>query len=224
VGLGRALDGELEDELGLPADEETEGGRAGGGLRAGLAGVLGGVERAHGAVGEAEQADAGRVAPGVQPLLAGEPAVVLAALVGAPVPLGRRPAEVGPVQIGRRVPGAGVAADLGADQAVDGEEGQLGQVGDRAASAVGGRQVGQALRAVRLADPGQGQRLDGRAQGVADGRAEQRSAHPAAEVLLFGPPPDGPGCRTHPRPPHGPTVRQYVSTSVRPYGFDSPAL
>lgn len=200
VGLRRALHGELADQLGFPAHEQSEG--RGADERAGVAGggVLGLVDGAEDLVGQAGQTGARRVAPGVEPFLAGEPAVVLAALVGPPVPLGGRPAQMGPVDVGRRVPGTGVAADLGAYEAVDREEGQLGGGGDGAAAAVGGDEVGDPVRAVGGTYLVQRQRGDPGAQRVADGPAQQTAAHPGAEVLLLGTSPDGCGSCGHAAP------------------------
>lgn len=193
VGLGGALDGQLQHELGLPADEQSERGGAADRRRVVRGGVLGPVEGPHDGVAEAAQALPGGGAAAVEPLLPGEPAVVLAPLVGAPVALGGGPAQMGLVHVGGRVPGAGVAADLGADQPVDGEQGELGDRGDGAAPAVGGDEVGDGVGPVGGADLLQREAADARAECVADGAAEQCAAYPAAEVLLFGTAPDGCG-------------------------------
>lgn len=186
VALCGALDGQLEDELRLPADEQPE--RRGAHHRAAPlgVGVLRRVQGAHRAVGEAGQAGPAGGALRVQPLLAGEPAVVVVALVGSPVVLGGVPAAVGRVHVGGWVPGAGVASDLGADQPVHGEQRHLGVVGDAAAPAVGRDEVRDAVGPVRLADGGQRVELDAGAQGVADRAAEQTTADPTTEVVLLG--------------------------------------
>ncbi|EDX23660.1 hypothetical protein SSAG_03450 [Streptomyces sp. Mg1] len=176
MALDGALHGELEHQGGLPAHQQPERRRAGDGGRVAGGGVLRLVQGGEGVVGEAGQAGPDGAAAGVEPLLAGQPAVVRAPLVGAPVALGRGPAEVGAVDVGGRVPGAGVAADVGADESVDGEEGELGGGGDGAEAAVGGGEFGQAPRAVGLADAVQGEAGDGRAEGVADGGAEEGAA------------------------------------------------
>ncbi len=203
VRLGGALHGEPVDELRLPADEQAEGGRADEG--AGVAGlrVLGLVGGARVLVAEAGEAGAGRVAAGVEPLLVGEPAIVLAALVGAPVALGGGPAQMGPVDVGGRVPGAGVAADLGADQAVDGEEGHLGGGGDGAPAPERGDGSGESVRSVGLAQFRQGGPAGARPQRVAERPAEQTAPHPGPEVLLLGTAPHGCGCRGHDVPSPG---------------------
>lgn len=175
VALRGALDGELEHEGGLPADEQPERRRAGRGGRVPGGGVLRLVEGAEDVVGEAGEGGAVGVAAAVEPLLPPEPAVVRAALIGTPVALGGGPAEVRPVHVGRRVPGSGVPAHVGPYEPVEREQRQLRGGPDPAG-------------------PG------GRPEGVSDGGAEQRAAHPAPEVLLLEPPPQA-GAR--PRPPHG---------------------
>ncbi|GGQ88267.1 hypothetical protein GCM10010216_57840 [Streptomyces flaveolus] len=54
---------------------------------------------------------------------------------------------------------------------------------------------------MRLADGGEVHPVDGRPEGVPDGHAQQRSAHPAPEVLLLG------------TTPHGSTARRAHLTS-----------
>ncbi|CAM5731598.1 hypothetical protein SHIRM173S_10267 [Streptomyces hirsutus] len=78
-------------------------------------------------------------------------------------------------------------------------------MGDGAAPAVGGGGSGDPGGAVRLPDRVDVLPVHGRAQRVPEGHAEQRPAHPAAEVLLLSAPPDGPGSRIHPDLPD--TVR-----------------
>lgn len=95
------------------------------------------------------------------------------------------------------MPGAGVAAHLGADQAVDGEEAHLGGGGDGAAAAEGGRGFGESVRSVGVAELGEGESVGGRAERVADGAAEQTAPYAGTEVLLFGAAPHGRGCRGH---------------------------
>ncbi|GFN04675.1 hypothetical protein Smic_32310 [Streptomyces microflavus] len=106
---------------------------------------------------------------------------------------------MGPVHIGGRVPGTGVAADLGADQPVHGEQGELGERGDGPASAVRGNVVGDPFGPMGLTDPFQREPGD---PGPSASRwpAEQRPADPAAEVLLLGPSPDRRGPCAHPAP------------------------
>lgn len=103
------------------------------------------------------------------------------------------------------MPGAGVAAYLGADQAVHGEERHLGVIGDRAAPPVGGYQIGHALLAVRLADRVDRVEFDTGTERIADGAAEQTAAYPAAEILLLRAPPDGAAAR-----------RAHAGTPLRP--------
>ncbi len=189
VGEHRALHRELEHQARLPGGEQPERGRphhraAGLGVR-----VLGPLHRAEPVgvgPGEAGQAALAGGALGVQPLLAAEPAEVRAALVRAPVALGGGPAQVGQVQVGGRVPAAGVAPDVGADEPVDGEQAELGVVGDGAGAPVRGDVAGDALRAVLGPDLLQRLELDAGAERVADGPAEQAAPHPAAVVLLLG--------------------------------------
>jgi len=85
---------------------------------------------------------------------------------------------------------AGVAADLRAYQALDGEEGHLRVVGDRAAPPVRGHVVHHAVRPVGRLDRAEGVELDPRTESVADRAAEQAAAHTAAEVLLLRASPD----------------------------------
>ena len=91
VGLGRALHRELEDQLRLPADQQSEGRRAHHRAAALGLGVLRLVQRAHPVVAQSDQARAARGPAGVEPLLAGQPADVLAALVRPPVAPGWPP-------------------------------------------------------------------------------------------------------------------------------------
>lgn len=200
VGLGGAFDGQLEDELRLPPDQQPERGGPGEGRRVACGGVLGPVEGAHRGVAEPGEAFPGGGAAGVQPLLLGEPAVLLAAFVGPPLVLGGGPAQMGTVHIGGRVPGTDVAADLGADQPVDGEQVELGDRGDRAASAVDGDEVGDGVGAVGRADLFERETGDGRTERVADGTAQQTATYPAAEVLLFDTAPDSCGSCAHRAP------------------------
>ncbi len=109
------------------------------------------------------------------------------------------------VHVGRRVPGAGVAADLGPDQPVDGEERELRDGGDGTAPAVRRDEVGHALRAVGGAYRLQGEPGDSRPERVPDGPAEQGPPYPAAEVLLLGAAPDGCGPCGHRAPFFSPT-------------------
>ncbi len=189
-----------------------------------FAGALGRVQRAHDVVAEADQARAGRVPASVQPLLAGQPAVVLAALVGAPVRLWvaaqRRYARwrsVGGCQapVSRRT--------WARIETVEREEGELGEVGDGATPAVPEGEVDQPLRAVGLPDPLQGEPVDRRPEGVPDGRAQQGPTYPATEVLLLRTAPDGTGCRTHPDlPRHRPYVRQLSTVIDRERSVQGP--
>src|SRR5690606_29744357 len=64
----------------------------------------------------------------------------------------------------------------GEQQALGREERHLRVVGEGAAAAVGAVEVSDALRAVTGADLGEGRKLDGRAERVADGAAEEAAA------------------------------------------------
>ncbi|GAA3058643.1 hypothetical protein GCM10020000_46780 [Streptomyces olivoverticillatus] len=107
---------------------------------------------------------------------------------------------MGPVDVRGRLPDAGAAPGVRPDQPLHREERHLSVVGDRAAPPVGGDVVAYALRPVSGTDLLQGVELDARAERVPDGTAEQAAAHPAAEILLFGPAPQqGTGCFASPR-------------------------
>ena len=152
--------------------------QAGGGgahdAAAALGVVRGGVAEVEGALEGGEAGVAGGAA-GVEPALADQPAVGAAvarrlhrprgALPGDA--LGVEPAQVGVVDAARGVADASrLATDPGADQALGGEERHLGVVGDGADPAVGLLELRDAFSAVLSADLGEGEELDGGAEGV----------------------------------------------------------
>lgn len=94
------------------------------------------------------------------------------------------------MDVGGRVPDAGVPAHLRAYQALDGEQRHLRVVGDRAAPPVGGDIVGDTVGSVVALDRVEGLELDPRAERVTDGPAEQAATDAAAEVLLLRASPD----------------------------------
>lgn len=88
--------------------------------------------------------------------------------------LGEQPPQVRVVHHGHRVAHPGLAvAGPGAQQALGGEEGHLGVVGDGAEGVGAGDQVGEAVRAEAVSDLPQAEELDGGAEGVAQGAGQQ---------------------------------------------------
>jgi hypothetical protein len=123
----------------------------------------------------AQAGHAGRP-PMMQEFLAGQPA----AIGGTVTVLRGQPAPVRCPDRGRRITAFGRLLPV-AQQPLGGEQGHLGVVGYRPGPAVSGDVAVDPARPVAAADVGEGEKLDARAQGLADRAAEQAAAEAVAQ-------------------------------------------
>lgn len=197
MGLSGTLHGELHHELRLPPHEQPKRRGTSGGFPAHLARILGRVERPHPLIPKPQQTGPSWIAPRIKPLLARKPPIILTTLIGPPVMLGRGPPQIGPMQIGRRMPGPGIAPHLSADQPIDGKQTELREMSDGPPPPIPEDEIHDALSTVGLPDLIPRQQIHRRTERVPHGGPEQRPPHPTPKILLLHPTPDGRGRRTH---------------------------